>query len=389
MKTLSPILLLFAVVAAQVPWDTAAPLPQARYSAGAVGIGHTGYVLGGSVTGGVKSKTMFIYHQQGDSWSVGDSMLLARHRFGAAAGTNAIFVCGGWDAAGALMNRCERYNLTNRTWSPIETMPTRRAGLVAACVTGRLYAIGGWTGTQALATNEEFDPATGHWTTKRPMPTARTEAVVGVHAGRIYVIGGLLDASNVTGVVEVYDPVGDSWFTRQPMPTPRAAAASGTSGGKICIYGGMVAGGRNTHVTECYWPVPNQWYAMESLPTSRRYAAGFALNLEIVYAIGGQDSLGQPMTMVECLPLPMGLSAGPGTRLKPAARTFFRPGELVRSPFGEQRISARVYDCAGNLRAELAGAGSFACPRLASGVYLVSWLSGSAEAVTRLLVLSD
>ena len=389
MKTLGLVLLLFAGAAAQVPWDTAAPLPFPRYSASTVSAGDIGYVLGGSVTGAVKTATMLVYHQQGDSWSVGDSMLVARHRFGACGTAEKLYVFGGWGSGGVLLNRGESYDVGSRTWAPIETMKVKRASLAGAMVNGKLYALGGWTGTVSLAAVEEYDPATGHWTTKRPMTAARCEMMVGVWNNLIYLIGGTTNGSDVLNKVEAYDPVRDTWYVRAPIPTPRTAAGCGAVGGKICVFGGVTTGGVNTRATEVYWPATNQWLATESLPSSRRFIAGFGLYYDRVYAIGGADSIMQAMTLVEYLDLPMGLSAEPGASIEPAARTFFRRGELVRSPFGEQRFSARVYDCAGVLQGKLMGTGALLCPPLASGVYLVSWQAGAAETVTRLMVLAD
>ncbi len=364
-----------------------APMPQPRYSSAAVTIGDEGFILGGSVTGGVKTGTVAVYHHCNNTWTTAESMLVARHRFGAAALGYEIYAFGGWGNGGVLLNHAECYS---GTWSAIETLSVKRGSVMSAAVDGKVYCIGGWNGTTSYATVEEYDPGTGHWMTKRPMPTARAEGMAAVLDGVIYCIGGTTNGGDVLDVVEAYDPAADSWFTCASIPTARLASVAVAASGGICVAGGVGPGLTNTHAAEIYYPARDTWVNYDPLPSSRRYVTGFGLFGNRVYVVGGLDSLMQPGALNERSDVPSGIAELPAAvRTASAAGRICRPGELVLSPFGEQRFSARVYDCAGNLDAGFAGAGSFACPPLPAGVYLVWWHTGTAETVTRLLVLGD
>ena len=124
-------------------------------------------------------------------------------------------------------------------------MPTPRQSLGTATVNGRIYALGGqqtdlpwnYTETNALSTNEEYDPATDSWTARTPMPTARYGPAVASQGGVVHAIGGYAQGRSL-GTHEEFDPAANAWAVRQTMPTPRFWAGGAIVGGKIFVVSG-------------------------------------------------------------------------------------------------------------------------------------------------------
>jgi N-acetylneuraminic acid mutarotase len=139
---------------------------------------------------------------------------------------------------------------TENSWISRSSMNQARAYLGVAVVNGKIYAIGGDTGSLSgdvypgiirsppvVNTNEEYDPATGHWTIKTPMPTARAQFGVAVCQNKIYCIGGYDNNYNGLNKNEVYDPATNSWYAKAPILTPAVAVQANTVDGKIYVIG--------------------------------------------------------------------------------------------------------------------------------------------------------
>ena len=142
----------------------------------------------------------------------------------------------------------EEYDPATDTWTRKADMPTARAAFGFAVVNDRIYIIGGtlppaWT-QPAIATVEEYDPATDTWSSKSDIPTPRHFFPASAMNGKIYVFGGihLVGDGKVISSVEEYDPATDTWVQRSAMPNERYQHSSSVMGGKIYIIGGL--GGR-------------------------------------------------------------------------------------------------------------------------------------------------
>jgi len=158
-------------------------------------------------------------------------------------------------------------------------------------VNGKIYVIGGWTSepnARALATVEEYDPATNTWTRKADMPAGGSlgdlvEGPSPVVDGKIYVIG-----VGDTAEVEEYDPSTDTWTRKADMPTRRGTHATVNFEGKIYVVGGSPPGAFvSLKTVEVYDPVTDTWARKADMPL------GVALlNAQVVrgkiYAIGGR-----------------------------------------------------------------------------------------------------
>jgi N-acetylneuraminic acid mutarotase len=88
-----------------------------------------------------------------------------------------------------------------------------------------------------LDANEEYDPATNHWSTRAPMPSKRGGIVGASLRERIYVFGG----EALTGTFhnnEEYDPRTDGWAVRPSLPIARHGLAAVSLGNRIFVIGG-------------------------------------------------------------------------------------------------------------------------------------------------------
>jgi N-acetylneuraminic acid mutarotase len=192
-------------------------------------------------------------------------------------------------------NKAQMYDPATDTWSTIADMPTARIDATASVVNGKCYVIGGSREEEhqdvALATVEEYDPATDSWRARAPLSEVRSVAGSAAVDGKIYVFGGLqvldIDAP-VLATVEIYDPATDSWATRVNMPTPRAALGVAAVNGFIYTVGGLnyALGLLGSDIVERYDPAQDSWSTSTSMPTPR---LGLALSEAdgALYATGG------------------------------------------------------------------------------------------------------
>ena len=109
------------------------------------------------------------------------------------------------------------------TWMPQTSMPALRGEVAAAVVGDKLYALGGAVNRQAVARNEEYDPATDRWRERAPLPQPRDHLGVAVVNGKIYTFGGFTSSVHQGSgdVVFEYNPASDFWRPLPPM-RPRA-----------------------------------------------------------------------------------------------------------------------------------------------------------------------
>ena len=109
------------------------------------------------------------------------------------------------------------------TWVPKTSMPALRGEVAAAVVGDKLYALGGAVNRQAVARNEEYDPATDRWRERAPLPQPRDHLGVAVVNGKIYTFGGFTSSVHQGSgdVVFEYNPASDFW---RPLPPMNAAS---------------------------------------------------------------------------------------------------------------------------------------------------------------------
>ena len=234
-------------------WTLRASMPTARYGVAAATINGLVYVVGGFQEESLLMLgTLEVYDPVTDTWTTKAPMPTPRRMLAVSVVNGILYAIGGaacvdanYPCATNSVSTVEAYDPATDTWTTKASMPTPRQSLGAATVNGRIYAIGGqqtdlpwnYTETNALSTNEEYDPATDSWTTKAPMPTARYGPAVASLAGVVHAIGGYAQGT-LLGTNEEFDPAANAWAGRQAMPTPRFWAGAAIWSGKVFVVGG-------------------------------------------------------------------------------------------------------------------------------------------------------
>jgi N-acetylneuraminic acid mutarotase len=230
-------------------WTTKAPMMEAVRSA-AVAKDSDGliYVISGYNSSGDWTPTVQAYNITANSWTKKADIEYAVLFTNAATGNNGkIYVVGGTESGVGDTNRLQIYDPETDTWEQGTTLPSPRTQLgVVKDANGFIYALGGQTfppTTDALDTNEAYDPYSETWSTREPLLDGRNEfgTALGID-GNIYVIGGGQDYTNYSppffGTTMVYDPLSDSWRLDANMPTPRKELAAVSVGASIYAIGG-------------------------------------------------------------------------------------------------------------------------------------------------------
>ncbi|MFL5861466.1 MAG: kelch repeat-containing protein [Solirubrobacteraceae bacterium] len=190
-------------------------------------------------------------------------------------------------------------------WSDATTLPGQaRTQLAAATIGGQVHVIGGTRGgpvVTAVTTHDIFNPAANAWTTGPDLGTARAGHAAATGAdGYIYAIGGIDGATGAaTGTVERWRP-GDATWTAMPSMTPRQGLAVCVLGNLIYAIGGQSGAGAALTTVEVFDTVAGTWNAtaLPSLSPGRAWLAASAGPGGLIYAIGGLDASGDPVSDV-------------------------------------------------------------------------------------------
>jgi N-acetylneuraminic acid mutarotase len=256
-------------------WVTVTPLPNARYSLGAVSHGGFVYAIGG-IQSAAPAATVTQYNPSTLSWSARAPMPTPREGLGVAAIDSFIYAVGGNTTGSTPVATLERFDPAANTWSALAPMSAPRRFLAAAAASnGKLYAVGGETVSgvaTTVGTVEEYDPATNTWTTKASMPTPRKQFSLVAIDGLLYAVGGS------TTALEVYDPAANTWTTKTPLPFPMNTSAAAAADGVLYVMGGF-----STLAYDVAW---NTWAFKLNIATGRTELAAAAQD-GIVYALGG------------------------------------------------------------------------------------------------------
>ncbi|MCS6862214.1 MAG: hypothetical protein NZT92_18065, partial [Abditibacteriales bacterium] len=179
-------------------------------------------------------------------------------------------------------------------WQPRASMLTPRSWAPAVVVGGKIYVVGGCSSPvsqqfyNAVATMEEYNPATDTWRQLRPMSMPRVGPAVAALRGKIYVFGGFnRNTWSANSSVEIYDIATNTWSAGAPMPTPRSWMRAVVLNDKIYVLGGVGYGYLGD--VEVYDPSTNTWLPRAASFSPERYLhAAVAYNGRI-YIIGGDS----------------------------------------------------------------------------------------------------
>jgi hypothetical protein len=172
-----------------------------------------------------------------------------------------------------------------------------------------LYAIGGDSGVtaiNAIGTVETFDPSTGTWTNN--VTTLPGQAFTGLAAaavnGQVHVLGGTEVGPNPSGepTHNIFNPATASWdpVGGMALNPPRAfhVAATGTDG-CIYVFGGVDAGNTPLDSVERYDPTTGLWSTAASMPHGARWGMAACVAGDNIYVIGGQSATSTALRTVE------------------------------------------------------------------------------------------
>ena len=242
---------------------------------------------------------------EGGTWEKRADMPTARDAFSTSVVNGKIYAIGGWTPGDIAIATVEEYNPATDTWTKKADMPTARGNFSTSVVNGKIYAIGGWVAGDidiATATVEEYNPATDKWTKKADMPAPRFGLSTCAADGKIYAIGGVVDPNKgpVTPAVEEYDPAMDTWTKKANMPTRRYHLSTSLVGGMIYTMGGFTKNGWGglLSVVEAYDPIADKWTKKASMPTANGSFSTSVVDGQI-YAIGGAINFGSALSKVE------------------------------------------------------------------------------------------
>jgi N-acetylneuraminic acid mutarotase len=208
-----------------------------------------------------------------------------------------IYAIGGFGAPAVAVATVEEYDPATDTWTTKTEMPTKRGFLACAAADGRVYVLGGNTGPgiwgTSLDTVEVYDPATDRWTVGPPMSAARDGAAASAVDGRVYAIAGAVvtghESYDTLKSVEVYDPTSATWVARADLSRGRDTFSALAVDGGILVVGGFVPYG------EMYDPTADAWSTSKSIPSPRIGPAAAAVAGK-VYVFGGDEKGGGPAT---------------------------------------------------------------------------------------------
>jgi N-acetylneuraminic acid mutarotase len=235
-------------------------------------------------------------------WAATGSMLTGRTLHSATLlGNGKVLVCGGQNLTAPiqLYASCELYDPATGAWSATGSLATARESHTAIRLQdGKVLVTGGndLTGT-ALVSSELYDPASGTWTATGSLGTARVTDAVLLADGRVLVAGGsnpgTTGNTNAIASTEIYDPATGTWSAAAPLAAARSGRTLTLLGnGMVLVAGG--ASGPFTSPTlvagaELFDPAAGTWSAAGSLATPRGFHRSVLLGNGRVVVIGGTN----------------------------------------------------------------------------------------------------
>ena len=185
-------------------------------------------------------------------------------------------------------------DFSDPAWTSLPAMPFNAADLTASVVNGKFYLIGGYnnTATNPLASNYQFNPASGTYTAMASMPTARWGLISGAIGNIIYVFGGNINSSSGTAASQAYNTATNTWTTLASLPS--ALAHQGITG---CTNGTSMYLFYNNLAYQ-YNPSTNSYTQLASMPDPMLSWASCAYVNGNIYVIGGYSDGAQDSTQI-------------------------------------------------------------------------------------------
>ncbi|KAK8787795.1 hypothetical protein V5799_022425 [Amblyomma americanum] len=256
-------------------WEFRFKLSRPRHAVAAASADDRVYVLGGmSCLDGTSVEDVDVYHRQRltfldceclpkkltgrvvlhyhvlkNRWDLCGMMPEPRSYHAAVLIGNTVYVTGGFDPdtrkCGELV-ACKTtyaYDIDSMEWSRKADMKMGRAAHGAACFHDRILVFGGrGRFGRAVASTEEYDPASDTWKECTPLDVPRMAVGCATVGDVIYVVGGMIpetgDFYRAVDRVDIYCPKTHTWSEGPPLPKPRAFPAAACLDGKLWLVGG-------------------------------------------------------------------------------------------------------------------------------------------------------
>jgi len=213
-------------------------------------------IAGGSYPGGNVTVGELFDPTSGTFTTVGSQLVTRSNPIAAKLATgNVLFVAGNADVL------CEVFDVASGTFSATKgpLSVSRMYGTAGVgFANGKVLIVGGMHGSgDAIATVEQYDPATGTFSTINSLNAARrAHTCTLLLNGKVLIAGGVGAYSDpLVARAELYDPATGLFSYTGAMIVPRQGhTATLLSNGKVLITGGSGAGGRNLASAELYDP---------------------------------------------------------------------------------------------------------------------------------------
>ncbi|XP_064457437.1 influenza virus NS1A-binding protein homolog isoform X2 [Ornithodoros turicata] len=261
-------------------YTTVPPMMSSRCSMGTVEFQGKLLVCGGYDRGECL-RTVEIYDQDTNRWSLLKPMLTARGRVDATVLDGCIYAIGGSDGSKELSS-AEVYD--GSSWKALPPLTVARSNAGVCRLDGKVFVVGGWNGQRGLTCCDVYDPLTRVWFGVAPMLIGRYQAGVACLNREVYAVGGC-DSWTCVASVEKYNPATNTWVEVAPLQNARRGCGLIEYNGKLFAVGGH-DGVRSLCSVEVYDSQTNSWSMGPSL-TSCRANVGVAVVSGRLYAVGG------------------------------------------------------------------------------------------------------
>ncbi|WP_434386264.1 kelch repeat-containing protein [Melittangium boletus] len=197
-----------------------------------------------------------------------------------------VLVAGGFNVS------AEVYDAQTRAWSATgSTLTTHRGHTATKLTDGRVLIVGGGECPITRITAEVYEPALGRWKGVRNTLAQRYHHTASLLAnGKVLVIGGFGSeyGSDAHASAELYDPATGTWtYTGSPLRARGRHTATTLPDGKVLVAGGFDASGAALSSAEVYDPATGRFSSAASMALGRGYHSATALPGGKVLVAGG------------------------------------------------------------------------------------------------------
>jgi len=240
-------------------------------------------VVGGKNLGGAQNK-VDVYDPETGTWEAWTPLLTARSSHTATLLMNGkVLLVGGW--SGGATGLAEVYDPVSKDRSAMGSLATARYDHTATLLpSGKVLVVGGRNSAGVVETAELYDPSTGQWSPARecsatsPCIARAQHTATLLSTGKVLVAGGQYGSASTDALAsaEVYDPATGQWSAAAAMPGARYqhVAVPLDALGKILVVGGVGASGSSQKTADLYVYDACAGVSCNSAPGSCYEAAG-------------------------------------------------------------------------------------------------------------------